>query len=77
MLKGKVRFVRLNCDLYQYVCSKASIRGYPTLKLYAFDNDRKHLKNGIKLKSTTATQIRDEVLEILSKKLLQKGHDEL
>ncbi|XP_014238897.1 dnaJ homolog subfamily C member 10-like [Trichogramma pretiosum] len=76
MLEDKVRFVKVNCDNYRFACRKAEIRGYPSLKLYAFEKDRKSLSAGLRLQGTTAAQIRDEVLNILPEKYLVE-HDEL
>lgn len=76
MLEGKVRFARLNCDRYRQACGKAGVRAYPTLKLYSTKRHRKSLQDGLRLESTTAESIRDEVRMQLPQKIKSK-HDEL
>lgn len=76
MLEGKVRFARLNCDRYRQACGKAGVRAYPTLRLYSTKRHRKNLQDGMKLESSTAETIRDEVLAQLPQKTKSK-RDEL
>ncbi|XP_014218368.1 dnaJ homolog subfamily C member 10-like [Copidosoma floridanum] len=79
LLEGKVRFAKVNCDHYRKLCEESGVRAYPTLKLYSTRQHRKSLKDGIKLESSTAETIRDEILKMLQQKISYNDvdHDEL
>lgn len=66
ILKGKVKFAKVNCDKHRSLCSKASVRAYPTVMLYF--NGQKYRNNyeGSQISSASASRIVRDVETLLS-----------
>ena len=76
----KVQAGKVNCLQQDWICSKAFIDAYPTVKLYTGStNGRKQDFYGIEMSSLNTDEIIAEVLEILnsSDDLYIGSHDEL
>lgn len=74
LLDGKVRFGRVNCDIFRSECGRAGVRAYPTLILYNPKNKRNNKIEGKVLSASTAEQIKNQVLDLLD---FRYDHDEL
>ncbi|XP_032668105.1 dnaJ homolog subfamily C member 10-like isoform X3 [Odontomachus brunneus] len=73
-LVEKVRFGRINCNLYMHDCMEANVQVFPTLILYKPKQRRNNRYDGFKITGATANTIRDEILEIVTSRM---KHDEL
>ncbi|XP_063981872.1 dnaJ homolog subfamily C member 10-like [Diachasmimorpha longicaudata] len=72
MLEGRVRFGRVNCDEHLTTCRRAGVQAYPTVIIYQTDSRKLHA--GQKVESTTAEEIKDEVIRRMKN---GERHDEL
>ncbi|XP_018415010.1 PREDICTED: dnaJ homolog subfamily C member 10 [Nanorana parkeri] len=57
LLKGKVKAGKVDCQEYGYICQKAGIRAYPTVKFYPYVGSKKKNVEGEYLDSRDANDI--------------------
>lgn len=57
LLKGKVKTGKVDCEQFGYICQRAGIRAYPTVKLYPYDGSKRRNIEGELLNSRDARDI--------------------
>lgn len=78
-LSGRLKTGKVNCDITQYVCQQAGIRGYPTVKFYPGSSSMKTPQNtfGRDIHSQEKSAIISYVQSWLEQSEVLYNHDEL
>ncbi|XP_012257998.2 dnaJ homolog subfamily C member 10-like [Athalia rosae] len=66
ILKGKVRFAKVNCEKYRPLCVQASVRAYPTVMLYFPGQRYGNSYEGSQINTASSSKIVRDVETLLS-----------
>ncbi|NP_001084933.1 dnaJ homolog subfamily C member 10 precursor [Xenopus laevis] len=64
-VKGKIKAGKVNCQAYEHLCNSASIRSYPTVRLYPYNGSKKKDYFGEQIDSRDAK----EIAQIITKRI--------